>query len=71
MSKEYAEAVTKWAEMEKTKYSDKEIRRFIKDAEWGDSIFAVANAETAKSMIMYNEMIDRRIEKARKTWKRG
>ncbi len=61
MSKEYASATKIWKQMKEAKYSDEEIKHEI----------ALGWPLKASAMIAYNEMIDRKIERARKTWKGG
>ena len=64
------EARNKWDEMEKTKFSIIEIKQTIDNAfEYShDPHWATANAQTAQSMIAYNDMIDRKIKQAKKSW---
>ena len=47
-----------WAEWQKTKYSDADVLNSINNGRFGE----------AQAMIAYNEMIDERIERARRTW---
>lgn len=60
----YAEALAKWQEMEKTKYSDDRIRGNIEKAiGFGDYSASRALSLIVANMIAYNAMIDTRIEK--------
>ena len=66
----YAEALAKWQEMEKTKYSDDRIRGNIEKAiGFGDYSASRALSLIVANMIAYNAMIDTRIERAQRSWK--
>lgn len=63
-----------WAELEETKYPIKEIKTVVNaakiGAEIGDvSISVIANAMAAYVMIAYNDMVDAKIEEAKKSWR--
>jgi hypothetical protein len=68
-----ADAKKIWKEMDETKYSDELIKVVVDaasiGAEIGDTpIYTIANALTAQTMIAYNQMIDEKISKAKKSW---
>ena len=65
----YNEAIIKWNEMKRTKYSDEVIREFILYSTNEPAQYSSANAQTALAMIAYNCMIDERVERAQKSWK--
>ena len=68
--KAHENAQKTWAEWRETKYSDGEIREQIGEAVSVDSLaYSELAAESAQAMIAYNEMIDKRIERAEKSWK--
>lgn len=57
-----------WAEWQRTKFPDDQIRETIRYAMEKSADYPAADALTAQAMIAYNEMIDTRIERARRTW---
>ena len=63
-----------WAEWKRTKYGDEQIKEHIDNAhhnahyECADQGYIQGQCLTAQAMIAYNEMIDERIERARRTW---
>lgn len=67
-SEAYREALALWSKQKETKYSDIEIKQVIEYAYTGNLEYSGVQAQTAMAMIAYNEMIDNRIENARKSW---
>jgi len=63
-----------WAEWQKTKFPDADIRASIYSAkqhsgtDYANEPYAQSAAQLALAMIQYNRMIDARIERARRTW---
>jgi hypothetical protein len=58
-----------WAKMNEKKFPDDMIGVMINAAYTGtDKEWNIANALTAQAMIAYNEMIDEKISKAKKSW---
>lgn len=69
-SEDLVKARERWDELRKTKYPVGEIKSVVNRAYSGDLMHATAQAQTAMAMIAYNEMIDREIAEAERTWKR-
>lgn len=57
-----------WAEWQQTKFPDDQILEIIYYAQDCPIEYSATNAQTAQAMIAYNNMIDARIERARRTW---
>jgi hypothetical protein len=76
MMEAYAEALKLWGQMRGTKYPDAEIQNIISSGkqysgcDYANEAYAQSCFLQAQAMIAYNEMIDKRIESARKSWKR-
>jgi len=70
----YEKAIATWGDMAKTRYSDVEIKNCIASGsrfsgtDVSNEDYAQACFQKAMAMIAYNEMINRRINSAKKTW---